>query len=127
MMYPIEKVFPTAKVTIEAGPLVRIELLSDSNFIMEDAVGMSLWLVESLENQRFKVLSIPQPGSTIAHDVRDFLASEDRISRVIADAIVANSFHHKLISDFYLKFNKPKIPTAIFDTEEEARSWLLSF
>lgn len=122
-----EKIFPTAKVTIEAGPLVRIELLSDTNFVMEDARDMSAWVVQVLNNQPFKVLSLPQGGSSISKDVRDFLASDERLSRVLADAIVANSFHHKLLSDFYLKFNKPKIPTAIFDNEEDARAWLSAY
>ncbi|MBI1266808.1 MAG: hypothetical protein GC193_05160 [Cryomorphaceae bacterium] len=121
-----EKIFPTAKVTIEVGPLVRIELISDTVFVMDDARGMSAWILEALNGEPFKVLSLPQAGSSISRDVRDFLASEDRISRVLADAIVANSFHHKLLSDFYLKFNKPKIPTAIFDNEVEARAWLAS-
>jgi hypothetical protein len=126
MKFPIEKVFSTAKVTIEAGPLVRIELLSDLIFVIEDAESMSVWVAETLNSQPFKVLTIPLPGSSVSREVRDFLASKERISRVLADAIVANSFHHKLLSDFYLKFNKPKIPTAIFDNEDEARLWLAS-
>lgn len=57
---------------------------------------------------------------------RAVFGSQDK-STVKAVAIVNNSILHKSLVNLYFKFNKPKIPTKVFDNEEKAKDWLLEF
>lgn len=45
-------------------------------------------------------------------------------STVKAVAIVANTSFQTPLINLYLKFSRPSIPTKIFDSEAEARTWL---
>ncbi len=55
------------------------------------------------------------------------LASKEGSENRIAAAFVTNSFLNKIWFNFYLKFNKPVIPTKMFNSEENAILWLKSF
>jgi len=43
------------------------------------------------------------------------------------DAVVINNFAQKMIANFYLKFNKPKKPTKIFNSSEKALEWIQGY
>jgi hypothetical protein len=60
-------------------------------------------------------------------ETRVFWAKKESCPFASADAYVATNFGHKLIGNFYLKFNKPGRPTKIFTTKEEAVFWLKTF
>jgi hypothetical protein len=42
----------------------------------------------------------------------------------LADAFVLNSPTLKMMSNFYLKFKKPKIPTKVFSDKSEVMAWI---
>jgi hypothetical protein len=75
---------------------------------------------------KYKVLTVPQEHASIEADVRSYLVTPDRRHRVIADAIVITNLPHRLLADFYMKFNRPDIPTQFFKTYKEALVWLRS-
>jgi hypothetical protein len=58
---------------------------------------------------------------------RDFSASSEGLKHSSAEAYVLNSLAHKLLLNFYIKFNKPSVPTKYFSTKEEAITWLLKY
>lgn len=55
------------------------------------------------------------------------LLSPPGYEHTLADAIVVVGLLQRITADFYLKFNKPEVPTKIFRTEIKAREWLLKF
>jgi hypothetical protein len=58
---------------------------------------------------------------------RDYWATKDACPYSKADAFIINSMAMKLISNFYLKVNKPERPTRMFTDEKEAIKWLKTF
>lgn len=58
-------------------------------------------------------------------DARKLFGSQDK-KTVKAVAIIINSKLHRPITNLYLKFSRPALPTKMFDDKEEAQSWLLS-
>lgn len=60
-------------------------------------------------------------------ETRVFWAKKESAPYASADAYVATNFGHKLIGDFYLRFNKPGRPTKIFKTQDAAIEWLRTF
>jgi len=59
-------------------------------------------------------------------DFRDYMASDDVAVMSTAHAIYIDSGIAKIMGNLYLKFSKPKIPTKIFTSKEDAIEWLLS-
>lgn len=49
---------------------------------------------------------------------------EQNKNTVCAVAIVSNMGFHRPLINLYMKFSRPKLPTKIFNEEEEARAWL---
>lgn len=60
-------------------------------------------------------------------DSRNFMLLPKRLALTCADAIVVNSLAQKIIGNFYLKINRPPIPTKLFSKQEDAEKWLLQY
>jgi len=58
-------------------------------------------------------------------EVREWSANTSGNHYTYVDAIVISNFAQKLVADFYLKFNKPPMPTKIFKSKEKALEWIL--
>jgi hypothetical protein len=57
---------------------------------------------------------------------RVFSASEEGSKYSVAEAFVVKSLSQRLIANFYVKVNKPPIPSKVFNSEKEAIKWLES-
>jgi len=61
---------------------------------------------------------------TITKEARDNAIVLEEKSPVSMSAIIVKNLAHKLIADFYLKFNKPKRPFKVFKDFQEGINWL---
>ncbi|MCH2228974.1 MAG: hypothetical protein MK105_01425 [Crocinitomicaceae bacterium] len=77
------------------------------------------------ENGGGKFYNIYQFGSfsDIEPEVREWAADHNGNHYTHTDAIVIESLSQKIITDFYLKFNRPKMPTKIFYNLKKALVW----
>ena len=66
-------------------------------------------------------------NASISPEARENFADEHRSQIKKAEALVVKQLHHRLIAMSHIKYLKPKIPTMIFDSEEDARQWLTQF
>jgi len=58
-------------------------------------------------------------------DARAYFAeNEDHNELRLSQSIIINSLAHKLVANFYMRFNKPKSPTVIVNNLEQALSWI---
>jgi len=44
-----------------------------------------------------------------------------------ADAVVVKSMAQRIMANFYLRFQRPSVPTRLFNSIHEAEKWLLEF
>lgn len=63
----------------------------------------------------------------ISKAAQDYLASKEVTNLNIAMAILTSSLMTVLLANFFIKFKKPATPTKMFNNEEKAIKWLLSF
>lgn len=63
--------------------------------------------------------------SEVDPEMRKHRASKGGTNFSITDAVVISSLPQKMISDFYLRFNRPPRPTKIFSTVKKAVEWSL--
>ena len=80
-----------------------------------------------LSNKKVPILHVFGKYMNVTKEARDFSASPEGLEYSLAEAYVLNSLAHKILANFYIKFNKPKVPTQFFTTKEEATVWLLTF
>ena len=81
-------------------------------------------------NQKAVPLMITDLGlKSIEREARDFLSSDRGIEGVLASALVTNSAFGKYLANFFINITvmRPKIPTRVFTSEEDALTWLQSF
>jgi len=64
--------------------------------------------------------------SDVDPEVREWAADTSGNNYTYCDAIVIRNWAQKIVTDFYLKFNRPKMPTRIFYSLEKAVEWIKS-
>lgn len=62
--------------------------------------------------------------SDVDPETREWAADTSGNHYTICDAIVIGSLSQKILTDFYLKFNKPSKPTKIFYSLDKAVNWI---
>lgn len=78
-------------------------------------------------NKKVPVLIIGGSFSSLAPETRNFMASEESLKYSKAEAFLITSLAQKLLINFYIKFDKPLVPTRVFTKKEEAINWLKTF
>lgn len=61
-----------------------------------------------------------------ASEVRTLYSDDNFIKYRFADAFIVNSLPMRLLVNFYISFDKPKIPSKMFNNEESALHWVNS-
>jgi hypothetical protein len=98
-----------------------------SEVTINDAKENSM-AVNSLSNGNdFPLLIDTREIRSITKEARDFFSMNNRESHVIAFAILIDSPLSKIIGNFFMGLNKPRVPVRLFTSEKEAISWLQSF
>lgn len=59
----------------------------------------------------------------LTKEARDFLGSDHGVKDLVAGAMVIDSTFKKNMFNFFLKFNKPNIPSKIFTDIDSALKW----
>jgi hypothetical protein len=113
-------------VEIEDSGIVKVVLKAGSDIGLDVAIPVNEWLIEHFQERKRYVLTIFEFGVTIDPEAREYGSSEKRAGLTAADAVVVKTLAHKIIVNFYLKYNKPSHPTRAFSSEEKARKWLVN-
>jgi hypothetical protein len=65
--------------------------------------------------------------NSITKEAREYLASDAGSKDISASALLINSHVGKIMSNFFLVINKPKIPVKVFTNEADAIAWLQKY
>jgi hypothetical protein len=106
-----------------------VEAQCSDNFTYEiEHIKENLECLKSLaENGRLLMLNCLEPYTQLSAEARFFIAKGSHINIIKAEAFVIQSFAQKLIANFFIKVDKPKVPMNFFLKKEEAEKWLLKF
>jgi hypothetical protein len=107
-------------------PLVRLEMFGNVLISAKEAKVMNDLIGVLSEGKEIPVLMIADEITQFDASARDFSASEEGTRYTVADAMVVKNIAQRLLASFYLSFNKPKKPSKMFSSEEEAIKWLYS-
>jgi hypothetical protein len=107
--------------------IIRVQFKDGSEISAKESAIICEHIWELAEYKNALVLMIAGNNTEFDESARTFSAGPEGTKFTLADAIVVNSLAHKLIANFYLKINKPLVPTRVFSNEHDAEKWLLSF
>lgn len=83
--------------------------------------------IDLQQNNPIKVLVDLRGLFHITNEAREIAAEAKNSEMSIAMALVSNSLGTRLISNFFIKFNKPKRTTKMFNSKEKALNWLMQY
>jgi len=106
-----------------------IEAVCSDNFTYEiEHIKTNLECILSwAKDERKLMLNTVAPYTSITAEARKYIANSPHLESLIAEAFVIHSLAHRILASFFLKIDKPKLPTKFFENREDAVNWLLSF
>lgn len=121
----IEKAFKNITMRLYDNGIMNV-IFADNGYIdLRDITEVMNWMEGVAHGRMFVNLMEGAYNTDLAPEVREFSASSNQNKYTIADAMIISSDAHKLVSNFYIKFNKPVKPTKIFTDRNKAIEWLL--
>lgn len=64
--------------------------------------------------------------SKIDKEAMEYISKPEASEFTLANGVLVNNLAKKIMFNFFMKFNKPTVPTRAFRTKGEAFDWLLS-
>lgn len=104
------KVKPQAEVTIEEAK--------------ENSIAVNSF---SKNNEKFPLLIDSRNIKSITKEARDFFSMNNRESCIVAFAVIIDSPVSRIVGNFFMGLNKPRVPAKLFNSEEDAVHWLKEF
>ena len=118
--------FSHTKISLCKDGIMQLDIAKDVVYTVKDLREIGEAIQKMGNGARFPLLQIAGPYASIEVEGRKFVA-KDQTKYATASAIVNTSFAQNLIAKFYIKINRPLVPTRIFSNREDAEKWLLAF
>lgn len=80
-----------------------------------------------LGTNKVPILHVFGKYTNATKEARDFSVSPQGLKHSLVEAYVLTSLAQRLLLNFYIKFNKPSVPTKYFTSKNEAVIWLLTY
>lgn len=116
----------TANVFLRENDVVVVEYKPDVEVKLEDMIAIHD-AERKLTHEKKHVALLDARGFVyVSDDAKKFGASEVPAHYRKAAALLVDSLAVRMLGNFYLNFNKPKVPTKMFSNEKKAIDWLKS-
>ena len=116
----------TAYFKIHENGLIIMTIKSGVTLDLED-ISFNRNEVLKVTGSKITVMLIEAEGHIlITREAREESAKEEYMKYLNALAIVSDLLAHKLLGNFFIKFNKPAKPTRFFTNKNKATEWLIS-
>ena len=103
--------------------IARTQVKPDSEIVLEDAEENSKAVNGLFGPDLYPLVIDTRKIKSITKEARDFFSMRGRESRVYGLAILVDSPLSKIIGNFFIGLNRPKVPVKLFTKEETAISW----
>ncbi|MDX2173115.1 MAG: hypothetical protein SFY56_08350 [Bacteroidota bacterium] len=113
-----------ASVSLMEDGIIHIHIKDQSEIELSDAVLIFEAMEKLCGGEKHPVLIDAGEFSSIDKEARMFAASMESNIFTLADGIAYLNLAQKLLAEFYLKNNKPVVPTKVFSNRQDAIVWL---
>jgi len=103
--------------------IARTRVKPNSKVVLEDAIENAKAVNGLFGPAYFPIIIDTRQIKSITKEARDFFSMRGRESRVYGFAILVGSPLSKIIGNFFMGLNKPRVPVKLFTHEDKAISW----
>jgi len=103
--------------------VARTQVKPGSEVVLEDAEENSKAVNSLYGPDLYPIIIDTRKIKSITKEARDFFSMRGRESRVYGFAILVDSPLSKIIGNFFMGLNKPRVPVKLFMKEEKAVYW----
>lgn len=125
MEVEISKDFEKINMTLYTNGIMNVLFKKDCIVELQDVQEVVEWVGSIGSGKKYLNLMEAESNSEVDAEARAFAASNNQNQYTIADGMVMTSQAHRILSNFYMKFNKPVKPTKVFNSRTKAIQWLL--
>lgn len=113
-----------SSVHLRNDGIVQVNFGENIDIDLKEAVEIVDAIGELTEGKKVLTLNIAGKTTSATSAAREYSATPLGLKYTIADAFVVTNLAQKILGNFYISFNKPAIPTRIFDDKAKAIEWL---
>jgi hypothetical protein len=126
MNSPVE--IEVATLTLINENVIKITYKTGVNVGLSDVKEIEQICVDFSKGRKFYCLTMAMGiHSNITQDAQRYLSHDaDIVPRILGSAIVLTTLPIRILARFFIQFHKPKYPTKIFSSEQEAMLWISS-
>lgn len=110
----------------EDSLIIRLKIFENAELDVPALEELFSKSIELMGGQPYCLLTDARTIIYATKEAREFAAENIRANKVIANAILTNSLPITLLANFYIRMNRPDVPTHLFTDEMKANAWLKS-
>ena len=123
----------TAKINLECihskyimrnDGILEIQLADDFYFTVKESKEITANIINITNGIPHKVMVVAGSLSLSDDGARNYSTTKESTDPIISLAIVTCSLPQSIIANFIMKFQKPRIPTKVFNSKMDAVEWL---
>jgi hypothetical protein len=118
--------FSHSSVQLLSSKIVRIEIFGKHSIGKKEAKEMNDAIGILSKGKEILVLMLADEMAQFNKEAMNFSASDEGLRYTIGDAMVVKSTSQRITANLYLRIAKPRKPSKIFNSEQEAVKWLLA-
>lgn len=107
-----------------SGSLYTYTVMEGAEITYEDAIEITAIGTEITKGKHVGAIVDIKSTFTITKEAREYFALHANQKQFIAIAVLSSNLASRLIVNFYVKINRPQIPTKLFAQKEQAMQWL---
>ena len=122
-----EVMLRTCKIWLGEDGIARSIYFPNAEETLADAKEYIATVVKISKGKRCPLFVDMRNCKSITREAREYYAGEKSAKAVSAAAGLIGSPVSRIIGNFFMRLNKPVLPTKIFTSETEALEWLKGF
>ena len=116
-----------AKLWMGEDNIVRASYAQNANITLKDVQDVIEIYLKLTNGKPYPLLADVRHIKSLTREAREYSVKQEVNKIYTANAILIGSHVSRVIINFFLKFNKPPVPTKVFTIENEALAWLKNF
>jgi hypothetical protein len=117
---------PHTKIELRDDGIIQFHYGNHVQYSMQETMELEAAVEKMTKGVTNKSLRIAGKFSNVDMEVMRYLSRGRGTLFTLADSFVIHSLAQKILANFYLRINKPVLPTRFFNKVEEAEAWLRS-
>ncbi len=110
--------------SLEKDGYILTKVKPDSEILLQDAKDNTAAVIKVSGDSNFPILVDLRQIKSISKEARDHFSMRGRKPHVTAIAMLVKSPVSRIIGNFFLGLNRPTVPTRLFTSEVDAKTWM---